>query len=123
MVMLLMSYVGLVVGANKGDLLNLAALGGIFYATAGFCGNTEWPQQLAAGIWAPLVFLFLLRSLRGRTPIKSAAWAGVALGLAWLSGHHAPALAITLAVGGVGIAAMVRREFRRQRRELRAHQS
>ncbi len=28
--MLLMAYVGLVVGANKGDLLNLAALGGIF---------------------------------------------------------------------------------------------
>jgi uncharacterized protein YacL len=32
MVMLLMSYVGLVVGANKGDLLNLAALGGVFGA-------------------------------------------------------------------------------------------
>ncbi|HWF03330.1 MAG TPA: TRAM domain-containing protein [Candidatus Angelobacter sp.] len=30
MVMLLMSYVGLIVGANKGDMLNLAALGGIF---------------------------------------------------------------------------------------------
>jgi uncharacterized protein YacL len=30
MVMLLMAYVGLVVGANKGDMLNLAALGGIF---------------------------------------------------------------------------------------------
>jgi uncharacterized protein YacL len=30
MVMLLMSYVGLIVGASKGDLLNLAALGGIF---------------------------------------------------------------------------------------------
>ena len=30
MVMLLMAYIGLVVGANKGDLLNLAALGGIF---------------------------------------------------------------------------------------------
>jgi uncharacterized protein YacL len=29
-VMLLMAYVGLLVGANKGDLLNLAALGGIF---------------------------------------------------------------------------------------------
>src|SRR5262249_37248076 len=29
-VMLLMAYVGLAVGANKGDLLNLAALGGIF---------------------------------------------------------------------------------------------
>src|ERR1700746_2822265 len=30
LVMLLMSYVGLIVGANKGDLLYLAALGGIF---------------------------------------------------------------------------------------------
>ena len=30
MVMALMAYVGLVVGANKGDVLNLAALGGIF---------------------------------------------------------------------------------------------
>ena len=30
MVMLVMAYVGLAVGANKGDMLNLAALGGIF---------------------------------------------------------------------------------------------
>src|SRR5246127_4602901 len=30
LVMLLMAYGGLIVGANKGDLLNLAALGGIF---------------------------------------------------------------------------------------------
>jgi uncharacterized protein YacL len=30
LVMLLMAYVGLSVGANKGDLLNLAALGGVF---------------------------------------------------------------------------------------------
>jgi uncharacterized protein YacL len=30
LVMFLMAYVGLVVGANKGDLLNLAALGGVF---------------------------------------------------------------------------------------------
>jgi uncharacterized protein YacL len=30
LVMLLMAYVGLVVGANKGDLLNLAAFGGVF---------------------------------------------------------------------------------------------
>ncbi len=32
MVMLLMTYVGLIVGANKGDLLNLSALGGVFGA-------------------------------------------------------------------------------------------
>lgn len=30
LVMMLMAYVGLAVGANKGDMLNLAALGGIF---------------------------------------------------------------------------------------------
>ncbi|MFZ0758958.1 MAG: PIN domain nuclease, partial [Candidatus Sulfotelmatobacter sp.] len=30
LVMLLMAYVGLIVGANKGDLLNLSALGGVF---------------------------------------------------------------------------------------------
>ena len=30
LVMFVMAYVGLIVGANKGDLLNLAALGGIF---------------------------------------------------------------------------------------------
>jgi uncharacterized protein YacL len=35
LVMLLMSYIGLIVGANKGDLLNLAALGGIFGAEKG----------------------------------------------------------------------------------------
>jgi uncharacterized protein YacL len=32
LVMLLMSYIGLIVGANKGDLLNLAAFGGLFGA-------------------------------------------------------------------------------------------
>ena len=30
LVMLIMAYVGLIVGAGKGDLLNLAALGGLF---------------------------------------------------------------------------------------------
>jgi uncharacterized protein YacL len=30
LVMLLMAYVGLIVGSNKGDLLNLSALGGVF---------------------------------------------------------------------------------------------
>jgi len=32
--LLLMAYVGLVLGANKGDLLNLSALGGLFSAEA-----------------------------------------------------------------------------------------
>ena len=77
-----------------------AALGAIFYATAGFVGNIGWPQLLAPAIWAPLVFLFLLRSLRGRRPVANAALAGVALGASWLCGHHVPSLFLTLAVFG-----------------------
>lgn len=84
-----------------------ALVGGLLYATAGFCGNTEWPEVLSSGIWAPVVFLFLLRSLRGRWPLKSAAWAGLLLGTAWLCGHHEPALMLTFAVMGTGLAAFL----------------
>lgn len=88
-------------------------IGGLLYATAGFCGNTEWPQQLAPGIWAPLVFLFLLRSLRGVSPLRNAGWAGVLLGVSWLCGHHEPAFLLTLAVAGTGAAALLQSEDRR----------
>ncbi|MGB7758640.1 MAG: YfhO family protein, partial [Bryobacteraceae bacterium] len=44
--------------ADLGCTAGPAVLGAIFYATGGFCGNTEWPQHLAPAIWAPLVFLF-----------------------------------------------------------------
>ncbi|MGO9008461.1 MAG: YfhO family protein [Bryobacteraceae bacterium] len=100
--------------ADLGCTAGPAVLGAIFYATGGFCGNTEWPQQVAPAIWAPLVFLFLLRSLRGRAPVKNAAWAGIALGASWLCGHHAPSLALTYAVAGVGAAALIRRGARKQ---------
>ncbi|HEY1217602.1 MAG: YfhO family protein [Bryobacteraceae bacterium] len=100
--------------ADLGCAAGPAVLAAIFYATGGFCGNTEWPQHLAPAIWAPLVFLFLLRSLRGRAPLKNAAWAGAALGMSWLCGHHAPSLALTYAVAGVGVAAFFRRGVRAQ---------
>ena len=89
-----------------------ALIGGLLFATAGFCGNTEWPQQLASGIWAPVVFLFLLRSLRGRAPLKSAAWAGLLLGACWLCGHHEPAFLLTLAVAGTGAVALLQSQNR-----------
>jgi len=91
-----------------------SAIGAVFYATAGYCGNTEWPQQVQPGIWAPLVFLFLLRALRGRTPVRSAAWAGVFLGVSWLCGHHEPSVMLTLAAAGVAAVGLVRRSTRRQ---------
>lgn len=40
-VLLVMTYIGLVVGASKGDLLNLAALGGLFAAERGGKRNTK----------------------------------------------------------------------------------
>ncbi|HEX4310142.1 MAG TPA: PIN domain-containing protein [Acidobacteriaceae bacterium] len=40
-VLLIMTYVGLVVGANKGDLLNLAALGGLFVGERAAKRNTK----------------------------------------------------------------------------------
>ena len=100
--------------ADLGCAVGPAVLGAIFYATGGFCGNTEWPQHLAPAIWAPLVFLFLLRSLRGRAPLGNAAWAGAALGMSWLCGHHAPSMALTYAVAGVGAAPLFRRGARAQ---------
>ena len=86
-----------------------AVLGAIFYGTAGYIGNTGWPQMLAAAIWAPSVFLFLLRTLRGRQPLRNAAFAGVALGASWLSGHHGPSICLTLAVFGTALACVLLR--------------
>jgi hypothetical protein len=80
-----------------------AIVGALFYGTAGFVGNSSWPQMVEAALWAPLVFLFLLRSLRGLAPLRDAALAGIALALSWCGGHHGPALTLTLAVCGVCI--------------------
>jgi len=91
-----------------------AAVAAILFATMGFYGNTDWPHHLTPAIFAPLVFLFLLRSLRGRAPLKSAAAAGAMLGVSWLCGHHEPPVILCLTVAGVGLAAMARREHRRQ---------
>jgi hypothetical protein len=96
-------------GCSEGPSVVAALL----FATMGFYGNTEWPHHLVPAIWAPLIFLFLLRSLNGRAPLKSAAWSGVMLGLSWLSGHHAPPVILTLAVAAVGLAAVAPRAQRR----------
>ncbi|HLG99459.1 MAG TPA: YfhO family protein [Bryobacteraceae bacterium] len=73
-------------------------LGGLAFSLGGYIGSTRWPQMLNGAMWAPLVFLFLLRAASGRKPWASSALCGLCLGMAWLSGHHQAPLYITLAV-------------------------
>ena len=77
-----------------------SAIAGFVFALGGVVGSTGWPQMVNGAIWAPLVFLFLLRAARGRNVQGSAALSGMFLGIAWLSGHHQLPFFITLAVAG-----------------------
>jgi hypothetical protein len=95
-------------------------IGAMFYTLAGFGGNTEWPQILAASIWTPLVFLFLLRALRGRKPFGSAAVAGLFLGMSWLSGHHQPPLFLSIAIACILAFLFMNRPEHRRRLALYA---
>lgn len=74
-----------------------AVFGGVLFAFTGFIGTNDWPQMLNGAVWAPLVFLFLLRTVDGVCPWYSAACSGAFLGLSWLSGHHQIPTFLTLA--------------------------
>ena len=80
-------------------------LAGTAFGLTGWMGSTEWPQMLNGAVWAPVVFLFLLRVLRGEHRTVSGALAGTFLGVAFLSGHHQIPIFITLAAGGVWLYA------------------
>jgi Bacterial membrane protein YfhO len=78
-------------------------LGACGFAFAGYVASTAWPQMLNGAVWAPVVFLFSLRALRGDRPMVNAILSGAFLGIAWLSGHHQIPIYITLAISGVWI--------------------
>ena len=73
---------------------------GLAFSLTGFLGFTLWPQMMNGAVWAPLIFLFLLRAARGYRPLASAALSGIFFGFAWLSGHHQIPLFTGLAVAG-----------------------
>lgn len=85
-----------------------ALLGGLVFSLGGWLGSTEWPQMMNGAVWAPLVFLFLLRVPRGERPLASAVLSGAMLGMALLSGHHQIPTFIALACGGVWIYGFLR---------------
>ncbi len=85
---------------DLGCSLGASLVGSTLYADGGFFASTDWPQMLNGAVWAPLVFLFLLRAVRGKRPWSSAALSGLFLGISWLSGHHNTPTFISLAVAG-----------------------
>ena len=80
-----------------------SVLAGLAFGLGGFIGSNNWPQMLNGAVWAPLVLLFFFRAMRGERPISSAAWSGVFLGVAFLSGHHQIPIFLSLAMAGVWI--------------------
>lgn len=83
-------------------------LAGVSYGLGGFMGSTTWPQIINGAVWAPLVFLFLLRAAGGRRPWSSAALSGGCAGMAFLAGHHVVPVLTLLAAGGVWLYFTVR---------------
>ena len=90
-------------------LTRMASLvGGLVFALASFVGAIPWPQMVNGAVWAPLVFLFLLRTVRGYRPLASAALCGLFWGVSWLSGHHQVPIFLTLAAGATWVYYILR---------------
>ncbi len=85
-----------------------SAAAGLVFALGGYLGDAGWAQLINGALWAPLIFLFLLRAARGRRPLSSAALSGVFLGISWLSGHHEVPIYMTVAVGFAWFALLLR---------------
>jgi hypothetical protein len=88
---------------DLGRSLAASILGASAFAFAGYIATTAWPQMLNGAVWAPLVFLFSLRALRGERPLVNSIVSGAFLGIAWLSGHHQIPIYTTLAISSVWI--------------------
>jgi len=93
-------------------------VGGVVFALSGFFGTASWTVMMAGFLWTPLIFLFLLRVLRGRRPLASAALCGLFVGASWLSGHHEVPTYVSLAVAGIWLYHMATSRGPLRRRSL-----
>ncbi len=73
-----------------------SVFGAAVFSLSGWLGVTEWPQMINGAVWAPLVYLYMMRAMRGRRPWVNSVLAGFFLGMAWLSGHHQIPIFISL---------------------------
>ena len=90
-------------------------IAGAAFGLSGYCGAIGWPQMLNGAVWAPLVFLFFLRAMRGQSPWANAALSGAALGFSFLSGHHQIPTFVSLAVGAAWIYYWIHAEMPRRK--------
>jgi hypothetical protein len=80
--------------------------GALVFALSGFFGTNTWVGIMGGFLWIPLVFLFLLRTLRGDRDIPSAALCGLFWGMSWLGGHHEVPIYLSTALGAIWIYAI-----------------
>lgn len=78
-------------------------LSGVAFALGGFIGTIDWPQHLNSALWAPLIVMFFLRSMRGDRPIANAACSGALLGFSLLGGHHQLPIFVGLMMVGLWV--------------------
>ncbi len=82
------------------------------FTLGGWLGSTDWPQMINGAVWAPLVFLFLFRTLRDEAPWRNAALSGAFLGFSFLSGHHQIPIFMSLACAGLWLYAIFSHGFK-----------
>src|SRR5580704_3626500 len=87
-------------GRSKGASI----VAGSIFALGGYVAYTDWPQMLNGAVWAPLVFLYLFRVMRGKRIWASSLLSGFFLGVAWLVGHHQLPLFVSIAAAIFWIA-------------------
>ena len=81
--------------------IGASLVGASVWAFAGFMGHSGTPQFLMSALWIPIVLLFFARVFRGQRPRRNAALCGVAMGLAFLGGHHNVPIYTAVLLGGL----------------------
>ncbi len=93
---------------------------GLVFSLGGFLGRADWPQMMNSALWAPLVLMGIFRASASAYPLSAAALGGLALGMAFLSGHHQVPIFLSIAAGLLWVAQTLRAAVFRPRMALAA---
>ncbi|MCW5965101.1 MAG: hypothetical protein KIT83_13765 [Bryobacterales bacterium] len=93
---------------------------GLIFSLGGFLGRADWPQMMNSALWTPLVLLAIFRTPGSVRPLSVAALGGLALGIAFLSGHHQVPIFLAIAAGLLWLAQILRGAIFRPRMAVAA---